>query len=170
MNAMNDTERLRKEAEAARNLIANISDAIGGDDDLHHDMIEGETGLLEACDDAIRRIRDFEVIVAGCDAEIERLQSRKARSKRGVETLRAAIEQAMLMADLKTMNLPTKTLTITERAGKAIIHDEAEIPSEFFDPQPPKLNKVRLSKAVKERTVPGASLSNGSISLTIRSA
>jgi formylmethanofuran dehydrogenase subunit A len=109
-------------------------------------------------------------MVAGCDAEIKRLDDRKARCKRGVETLRAAIEQAMVMADINTLSLPTKTLSVSQRAGKAIVHSEADIPSEFFDPQPPKLNKSKLTKAVKERTVPGASLSDGSISLTIRSA
>lgn len=157
------------EAEAARDLLRNIAEEVEGDDALKADMIEGETGLSEAIERAIGELRECDVISAGCKAEIETLASRKERADRRKDTIRAAIEQAMVLVGLDTFKSATKTLSITRRKGTAVIVDEAAIPAEFWQPQPPKLDKKALNEAVAERDVPGAHLSNGSVSLTIRS-
>lgn len=159
--------RVEREAEAARDLLRNI--APEGDEVLAHDMIEGETNLLEAIEQAIGDLRECDVISAGCKSEIDRLESRKGRAERRAETIRAAIEQALITVGLDTVKTPTKTLSITRRPGKPVIVDEAAIPAEFWTPQPPKLDRKALGKALAEQDVPGAHLSNGSVSLTIRS-
>lgn len=157
---------VRREAEAARDLLANI--AAGDDDALAQDMIEGETGLLEAIEHAISELRECDITIAGCAAEIETLSARKDRAMRRKATIRAAIEQAMLMTERETLRTATKTLSIARRPGKAVIVNEAEIPTEFWKPQPPKLDQAELTKALADRDVPGAHMSNGSVSLTIR--
>lgn len=158
---------LQIQAEAARDLLRNIP--AEGDEALAHDMVEGETALLEAIERAISEIRECEITEAGCAAEIVTLTARKDRASGRKGTIRAAIEQAMLTAGIDTIRTATKTLSISHRAGKAVIVTEAEIPSEFWKPQPPRLDKDALNKALEERDVPGAHRSNGTVTLTIRS-
>lgn len=160
---------VEKEAEAARDLLHGLAATVADDEDFAHDVIEGETSLLEAIERAISDIRECDVIEAGCKAEIDTLSSRMHRAIRRRDTIRAAIEQAMVTTGQDTIRTATKTLTIARRPGKAVVTDEAEIPTEFWKPQPPKLDKTALNKAVQNQTVPGAHLGNGTISLTIRS-
>ncbi len=158
-----------RQVAAARDLVAMIGDQNDADETLINDMIEGETGLIEALDRAVSAIRDSGVIEHGCKAEIDILDARRRRAQRRQETLRTAIEQAMVSVGIDSITLPTKTLSIVHRDGKAVITEEAEIPAEFWTPQPPKLDKAALNAALKERSVPGAHLSNGTVSLMIRS-
>lgn len=161
--------KIEREAEAARDLMQVIAESVTDDPDLAADMIEGETQLIEALESAVHAIRECDVIKDGCAAEIERLTARKRRAEGREKTLRAAIERAMVMVNLDTIALPTKTLTIAHRKGVAVITDEAAIPAEFWTPQPPKLDKKALNDAVANRDVPGAHQGNGTVSLTIRS-
>ncbi len=158
---------VERQSQIARDLLAMID--IDGDDVLAQDMIEGETGLMEAIDRAIVELRECDVTAEGCKAEVATLNARKDRAERRKAHIRAAIEQAMVTAGIDTIRRPTKTLTIAHRKGAAVITCEADIPVEFWEPQPPKINKKALNDAVAERTVPGAHQGNGSVSLTIRS-
>lgn len=161
--------QLRNEAEAARDLLAALADTLGDDDEARTDMAEGETELFEAVERAIGDIRECDVVDAGCQLEIEKLIARRDRARARRDHVRAAIEQAMVTAGLDKIPLATKTLTLTKRAGKAVITDEAAIPADFWAPQPPKLDKAALAEALKDGPVAGATLSNGSVSLQIRS-
>jgi hypothetical protein len=78
---------------------------------------------------------------------------------------------AMMIADLPSLLLPTATLSISKRKPGVIVNNEAEIPSRFWVlPEPtPKLDKRALAEALAaNENVPGASLDNGSVSLTVR--
>jgi hypothetical protein len=75
----------------------------------------------------------------------------------------------MLMAEIDRLELPTHTLTIKATPPKAVITDEAALPSKFFVPQDPKLSLKAVSEALKSNEhVPGATLSNGGSTLQIR--
>lgn len=167
MKAGSPEHDLEREAAAARDMLAAIS-GHADDDDLVSDMIEGETNLNEAVQKAIAVIDDCTVTVEGCKSVIADLTARKDRAGRRIQTIRAAIEQAMTVMGRETMKTPTATLTVKYRPGAAIISEESEIPAEFWKAQPPKLDKKALNDAVAERDVPGAHQGNGTVSLTIR--
>lgn len=161
------TENIGREATAAAALLAelDINDA-----EALHDLIEGETNLLEAIGAALAEIDECEIIAAGCKAKEAQIEERRRRVEARAAKVRAAIEQAMVMAELATARLPLATLTVRELAPKPIVTDESLIPSQFWEPQPPKLDKKALSEAAKVGPVPGVEMSNGSVSLTIRRA
>lgn len=159
---------LQREAEAARNLLAQIN--ADGDEDLAHDMIEGETSLLEAIDRAIDEIDECDVTIAGCKEKEAQLAERRKRAEARQERLRGLIEQAMLICDLRTAKRPTATLTVRDVPPKPIIADEALIPARFWKQPEPVLDKKALNEAAKTEEIPGVTLSNGGTSLTIRRA
>lgn len=153
---------------AAKALKASLE---GFDDETLRDTLEGETGLHEAIAKCSAMILEDEVLIAGLSEMSKTMASRKSRLERRVERLRSAIEEGMRVGELKTLQLPDATLSLRDVAPKIIVRDETKIPAEFFDPQPPRLNKSRLNEAVASASMmEGVELSNRSTSLTIRRA
>lgn len=171
---MSDTEyALRRQTEAARDLLSTIrSEGAGDDEELIADTIEGETDLHEAIAAALDEIDEAEVRILGGKAKVKQIEERVAGEERRVERLRAAIERAIVSAELPTpLKLPTATISVSKRKPGVVIDDEAAIPSRFFVQPPapaPKLDKKALAEALVAEAVPGAHLDNGSLSLTVR--
>ncbi len=161
-------DKLRREADAAKGLIASIRQEYA-DDDLAHDATEGETSLMEAIDAALSEIDECEAIVAGCKAQSAVLMGRASKFAQRKERVRALIEQAMLIADLPTAKRPTATITVKRTPSKPVISDESLIPAKFFKTPPPVLDKTAINAAAKDgETIPGVTFDNGGISLQVR--
>lgn len=160
---------LQIETEAARSLLANMRDVIGDDEDAIHDAIEGETNLIEAITNAVDRIFELEAHQEALAAQIKAMGERKSRFEVQSERIRTAICVAMGAADLKKLELPKATISRKPVAPKALIVNEAEIPSRFWKPADPKLDRKAVLDALKAKeSVPGAQLSNGSETISIK--
>lgn len=160
--------KLARETTAAKGLIAELRGE-GFEDDVLHDMAEGQTSIMEAIDAALFEIDDCEAIVAGCRAQSDVLLSRASKFEARHARIRALIEQAMLIADLPTAKRPTATVTVKRTPPKTVISDESSVPAKFFRTPPPVLDKAAINAAVRGgESVPGVSLDNGGISLQIR--
>lgn len=166
----NDTvgRDILRETEAARDLIA----ALQSDDEiLRHDMVEGETSLLEAIALGIAEIDECDVMIAGIKAKVSEFEARQKRAEARMERLRSLMEQALVIAGIPTMKLDVATLSIKELPPKAIVTDEAAIPAEFWKQPDPVLDRAAISKAIKSgQHVPGVVASNKTISMQIRRA
>lgn len=172
---MSDAEhQLRRETEAARDLIFSLRDQGQAEDaDLVTDTVEGETDLMEAIKAALDEIDEAELLILGGKAKMQQIDGRVAAEEKRVERLRAAIERAIVSAELPTpIKLSTATISISRRKPGVVIDDEAAIPSRFFvqpPAPPPKLDKKALADALDSGgAVAGAHLDNGSVSLLIR--
>jgi len=160
--------RLSIEAEAARTLLLNIRDVIGDDEDAIADAVEGETNFMEAVGGAYDRLAEIEMLDKAIADRRKALGERQERLSSTGERLRTAISVAMATAGIRKVELPEATLSIRANPPRAIPTCEADIPSQFWTPQPPKLDRAALLRALKEGPVPGASLSNGGETLSIR--
>lgn len=160
-------EQLVRQAEAAKALVSQLDD---DDAVLLHDMVEGETEFFEAVERCLDEMGECEIHVAGLSDHIKKMTDRKSRYKNRIDRLRGAIDQAFQMAEVKTHQFDCATVTTKAVPPKLIITDEAAIPSTFFTPQPPALDRKALLDAVKSGEVEGASLSNGGQSIQIRRA
>lgn len=167
---MDNIRALEIEAEAARTLMLNLQDVFASDDDeqAREDVIEGETGLKEIIADAIDMLTELETLAEAVGKRIEDMRARKTRMEARVDLIRAAVASAMGVAGLRKLTLPTATLSLKPTPPKVVVNDESEIPSVFWSPQPPKLDKGALLKALKEGPVEGSSLSNGGETLAVR--
>lgn len=162
---------LHTQTEAARVLLANMRDVIGDDEDLALSTIEGETGLLEAIDEAVNRLSEINSLLTGTQARIDDLKAREARYEAQAERIRTAIMNAMQMAGLKKLERSEATLSLRAVAAKAIVKAEADIPAGYWKAQAPKLDLKALTAALKDgANIPGAELSNGGETLSIRRA
>lgn len=159
---------ISRQAVAAAELVRALQD---DDEQLIHDTVEGETDFFEAVERALDEIADCEIVQAGCAEMGKKISDRATRAKKRAERLRGLIDQAFQMAEVKSHQFPTATITIKAIPPKLIVADEASIPSDFFEPQPPKLDKKALLNALKSgRRIEGAELSNGGRAIQIRRA
>lgn len=160
-------DALSREARAAADLLAGLAT---DDAEFAHDVVEGETNLLEAVAAAIAEIDQCEIIAAGCKAKGEEIDKRRNRAETRAARVRACIERALVMSDLQNVVLPTATITVKHLPPRLIVDDESLIPAEFWVAQPPRLDKNALNAAAKDRPgrIPGTATTNGSVSLQIR--
>lgn len=173
MTAANNERSLMIQMEAAKKLLSSLREQGADDDaDLVADSLEGETNLIEALDAALSEIDECEILIVGLDEKIKAFDARRKLVKDRAERIRALIEQALVMTDQPSLKLPGATLALAKRAAQVVIANEADIPTRFWIEQErpaPKLDKKALAEALKaNEAVPGASLDNGSISLTVR--
>ena len=157
---------LQRESQAAQSLIAALA---SDDDELTHDMVEGETDLFEAIEAALDEMDACDITATGCKAKEVEIANRRKRVEARQEKLRGLIEQALLVADIPQVKLPTATISVARVPPKPLIDDESAIPSEFWVPQAPKLDKNAVNTAVRDgRIVPGVTMTNGGTTLKIR--
>ena len=170
---MSDTDyALRRETEVARQLVASLKQAGDTDDEeIVHTAIEGETSLLEAIQTILDEIDLEEALVIGLEDKIESFDERRVRIKARIERQRALIEQALIMTDRERLLLPTATLYLRRNKPGLVVENEADIPSDYFvmPKVEPRLDKKALKAALDDgKTVEGAHLDNGSVSLTVK--
>jgi len=166
MSRDDQADRLYREASAAAGLVASLA---SDDEVLLHDMVEGETSLLEAIEAALAEIDDCEVTVEGCRAKEAQFAERRNRAERRIEKVRGLVEQAMLVASLPKVKLATATLTVSNRPPAPFVDDESKVPSAYWKARDPVIDKALINAAVKSgETIPGVSMTNGRTSLTIR--
>lgn len=153
------------------NEAVKVRQMLGETDDpqLILDTIEGETNLAEACVVVLEECNEDEILIAGLDAHIKQMQTRKGRMEKSVETRRNVILMAMEKAGLGTIKSPLGTMSVRPTPKQAVITDEALIPSKFWKPSDPKLDRGELTSCLRAgEVVPGATLSNGGVTLSVR--
>ena len=161
---------LREQAKAAAGLM-DILRAKDMDDDqeLVADTIEGETDFLEAIDQGLAEIDACAIIATGCKSVMVDINARRRRAEDRAAHVKSAIEQALIIADVSEKIVrPTATLSLTKYEPKRCVEDESKVPSQFFVPQPPKLDLKLLGKIEPTEPIAGCYMNNGSVGLSIR--
>ena len=128
------------------------------------------TNFEQACLDVAEAAIEHELQAKAVADRIAELSERKARLLKTADNLRAIILQSMEIRSIPAIKSPHVTLSVTRRSGDLVVTDESLIPSRFFKPQPPVLDKKSLKEAVVTdgEVIDGAAIGNSSISLTIR--
>ena len=161
---------LHREIEAADVLRQTLREIAGDDDDAIRDTIEGATSLREMIAMVAADIVTDGGLVRGLTEVIKAMGERRDRIEKRIAMRRVAVMTGMESAGIKTLETPAGTLTIKAVPPSALILDEAAVPSEFWIPQDPKIDKKAILAALKAGDgVPGAQLSNGGTTLQMRS-
>lgn len=157
-----------REIEAAKVLREQLR-AVTDDEETIRDTVEGETSLREMIRDMLANIGEREAQISGLETYIGDLSSRKDRFKRQIEHSRALICSAMDMAGIQKHEMDIGTIALSKVRPSLIVTNEAEIPTDFWKASDPKLDRSALKKALDAGdTIPGATLSNGGQTITIR--
>ncbi|TQV80360.1 siphovirus Gp157 family protein [Denitrobaculum tricleocarpae] len=133
------------------------------------DTLDGEGNFDEACEAVVRQAQLFRSYADGLDNYIKSLQSRKDRLKKSSETLKNVVLAAMEKASKKSIQGVSCTITAKPTPRSVVIEDEAEIPVKYWVTKDPVIDKRAIAADLKEKVaIPGATLSNGGITLQVR--
>lgn len=131
-------------------------------------LADGETSLLQLIDRMLEVDLEDDTMISALKLHKDTLVVRLHRIQERRQSRRSILEQALILLERKTLERPTGTITLSDRAPSLVVEEEAVIPARFFDLKP-VLNRQRAKQALDEgEEIPGARLSNGSITLTVR--
>src|SRR5260221_3257020 len=139
------------------------------DEETLRDTLEGLSSLPEMLACVLRSYLDDIALAAALGIRINDMQERISRFEQRAEKKRALIISVMERADLKKLAEPDFTVSFRTTAPSLVITAEVEIPQDFWKPQPAKLDRQGLTAALRGgRSVPGAVLSNGQATISVR--
>ncbi len=139
------------------------------DEETLADTIDGLTNLTEMLGAVVRSQLDDQALASALRARIAAMQERLSRLESGAAKKRSLVTSVMERAHI--MRLMESDFTASLRATQAplILTDEANIPSDYWRPQPPKLDRQGLIRALKAgHTILGAVLGNGGLTISVR--
>ncbi len=147
-------------------LAAQFPDA---DEETLLDTLEGMTdlnGMIAAV--ARSRLEDLSLL-GGLRRRMGDMQERAVRIEQRADKKKDVVASVMERAGVKKLTEPDFTLSLRSTNPPLVVTDEGEIPEDFWKPQTPKLDRQGLINALKAgREVPGATLGNGGVTISVR--
>jgi hypothetical protein len=163
---------LLAESRAARQLLDWLRAQEDYDEEVLTIAVEGQTSLVEAASLALAAIDDDEALIAGCLEKVEQIQARVLRLRERSKNRRAALARAIEDAGLPRLPLPEALLSLSKRGPAPDVYDETQVPERFWKEEvrvTRKLDRAAVAAALTEPDgVPGARLTNGTVSLNVR--
>jgi Siphovirus Gp157 len=158
---------LAEHAYLREHLLAEYRETI--DEETLRDTLEGISSLPEVLAEVVRSYLDDLTIAAALGMRIQEMQGRLSRIEVRIDKKRSLITSAMERADIKKLDQPDFTASLRAVPAGLVVADETLIPSDYWRPQLPKLDKRGLLAALNGGgAVPGAALGNGGTTLSVR--
>jgi ElaB/YqjD/DUF883 family membrane-anchored ribosome-binding protein len=142
--------------------------ALADDDQALLDTLEGMTTLTEQVDALVQSSLEDDAQAAAMDRLVERLSERRDRFKARSDMKRKSVFEALQRAGERKMELPIATVSVRKVPPSVIILDDQQLP-EQYRVHTWRPDRAAIGVALKDGTaVPGATLSNGGETLSIR--
>jgi hypothetical protein len=133
------------------------------------DTVEGLTDLHEIVTAIIRSALTDEALVTGLKCRIADMQGRLDRLQDRASKRRQIAKDVMVELDLKKITAPDFTVSIRPGTPALLVLDEAAVPSIYWEPREPRLNRQELLSELKEGAeIEGVALSNPEPVLSVR--
>ena len=133
------------------------------------DTVEGLTDLHEIVTAIIRSALTDEALVTGLKCRIADMQGRLDRLQDRASKRRQIAKDVMVELDLKKITAPDFTVSIRPGTPALLVLDEAAVPSIYWEPRDPRLNRQELLSELKEGAeIEGVVLSNPEPVLSVR--
>ena len=133
------------------------------------DTVEGLTDLHEILMAVIRAALADEALARGLKGRIGEMEDRLGRLQDRASKRRQIAKEVMTELDIKKLQAPDFTASIRSGLPSLTVINETEIPSIYWEPRDPKLDRVSLLADLKQGTdVQGAALSNPEPILSVR--
>lgn len=167
MSTSDAAHRVATSAAAARALLQSMAELIV-DDDTADIIIDTETDLPGALDRAMHRIMEMESHSEALTLLTDRIDARRIRFDKNIETLRRSIQAALETVEIRKMELPIATLSLRAVPPAVVIVDQSLIPAEFMRHPPAVPDKAMIKASLKAgMPIDGVMLSNGGTTLAV---
>src|SRR5262245_23317255 len=133
------------------------------------DTVEGLTDLYEILGAIIRAALADQALAIGLEGRIGEMQARRDRLQDRAAKRRQIAKDVMVELDLKKLTAPDFTASIRPGMPALMVIDEAAVPSIYWEPRPPRLNRQELATDLKQGAeIAGVTLSNPEPVLSVR--
>ena len=160
--------------EFAAIIYRTIRDRIRADDpqideQTLSDTVEGLTDLHEIVSAIIRAALADEALATGLKGRIAEMQERLDHLQDRATKRRQIAKDVMVEQDLKKITAPDFTVSIRPGMPALLVLDEAAVPSIYWQPSAPRLNRQGLLSELKAGAdLKGVALSNPEPVLSVR--
>jgi hypothetical protein len=139
------------------------------DEETLRDTLEGMTNLTDMLGAVLRSQLDDLDLTAALRARIADMQERLALIYARCYKKRELLTSTMGRAVISKITEADFTVSLRPKPPPLVLVDEKEIPEDFWKPQPAKLDRQGLIAALKTgRDVPGATLGNSALTISVR--
>jgi hypothetical protein len=133
------------------------------------DTVEGLTDLHEILTAVIRAALADEAVATGLKGRIAEMEDRLTRLQDRASKRRQIAKDVMVELDLKKLAAPDFTASIRPGTPALMVIDEAAVPSIYWEPREPRLNRQGLANELKQGAeIAGVTLSNPEPVLSVR--
>jgi hypothetical protein len=133
------------------------------------DTVEGLTDLNEILAAVIRAALTDQALAAGLEGHIGQMQARRDRLQERAAKRRQIAKDVMVELDLKKITAPDFTVSVRPGMPSLLVLDEAAVPSIYWEPREPRLNRQELLNELKGGAdIKGVTLSNPEPVLSVR--
>jgi Siphovirus Gp157 len=133
------------------------------------DTVEGLTDLHEILTSIIRAALADQALATGLEGRIGEMQARRDRLQDRAAKRRQIARDVMVELDLKKLAAPDFTASIRPGTPALMVIDEAAVPSIYWEPREPRLNRQGLANDLKQGAeIAGVTLSNPDPVLSVR--
>jgi len=133
------------------------------------DTVEGLTDLHEIVAAIVRSAFGDEAMATGLKSRIAEMQERLARLQDRASKRRQIAKDVMVDLDLKKITAPDFTVSVRPGMPALLVLDEAAVPSVYWQPGAPRLNRQDLLSELKEGgDIQGVALSEPEPVLSVR--
>jgi hypothetical protein len=133
------------------------------------DTVEGLTDLHEIVTAIIRAALAEEALATGLKGRITEMQERLDHLQDRASKRRQIAKDVMVELDLKKITAPDFTVSIRPGMPALLVLDEAAVPSVYWEPREPRLNRQELLSELKGGAdIKGVALSNPEPVLSVR--
>jgi hypothetical protein len=133
------------------------------------DTVEGLTDLHEILTAIIRAALADQALATGLEGRIAEMQGRLDRLQDRAAKRRQIAKDVMVELDLKKLTAPDFTASIRPGMPSLLVLDEATVPSIYWQPSEPRLNRQKLATELKDGAeITGVTLSNPEPVLSVR--
>ncbi|MGA7582067.1 MAG: siphovirus Gp157 family protein [Pseudolabrys sp.] len=133
------------------------------------DTVEGLTDLHEIVAAIVRAALADEALATGLKGRIAEMQDRLDRLQDCAAKRRHIARDVMAELDLKKITAPDFTVSVRPGMPSLLVLDEAAVPSIYWEPREPRLNRQGLANDLKQGAeISGVTLSNPEPVLSVR--
>jgi hypothetical protein len=133
------------------------------------DTVEGVTDLHEILTTVIRSALADEALATGLKGRIAEMEDRLGRLQDRASKRRQIAKEVMVDLDLRKLTAPDFAASIRPGTPALTVIDEAAVPSIYWEPREPRLNRQELANDLKQGAeIAGVALSNPEPVLSVR--
>src|SRR6516164_5459352 len=131
------------------------------DDETLADTVEGLTDVHEILAAIVRAALADEALASGLKGRIAEMEERRERLEERALKRRQIVKDTMVELDLKKLTAPDFSASIRPGMPALLVIDEAAVPSIYWEPREPRLDRQGLLAELKQGAeITGVTLSN----------